>query len=124
MIELDIVERLRGKVRVPVNDGAGLLNGKDFFERSFPASKSALEAADEIERLRAQLRGTKDGRDWHIDTAAEFLAALRQIDTVCADNAAPACKHDLALKFIRSIVAAVTHEPPRLAISSEDRHEG
>lgn len=53
--ELDIVDRLRGKVRVPVNDGAGLLNGQDFFERSFPASKMAMEAADEIERLRDQV---------------------------------------------------------------------
>ncbi len=50
--ELDIVDRLRGKVRVPVNDGAGPLNGQDFFERTFPASKTAMEAADEIERLR------------------------------------------------------------------------
>jgi len=55
MIALDITERLRGKVRVPVNDGAGLLDGKDFFERSFPASKCALEAADEIDRLRKAL---------------------------------------------------------------------
>jgi len=55
MVELDIVERLRGKVRVPVNDGAGLLDGKDFFERTFPASKAAMEAADEIERLRKAL---------------------------------------------------------------------
>lgn len=55
MIELDIVERLRGKVRVPVNDGAGLLDGKDFFERSFPTSKAAMEAADEIQRLRCAL---------------------------------------------------------------------
>lgn len=56
MIELDIVERLRGKVRVPVNDGAGLLDGKDFFERTFPTSKAAMEAADEIEKLRHALR--------------------------------------------------------------------
>lgn len=55
MKELDIVERLRGKVRVPVNDGAGLLDGKDFFERTFPTSKAAMEAADEIERLRQAL---------------------------------------------------------------------
>ncbi len=53
MKELDIVDRLRGKVRVPVNDGAGLLDGKDFFERTFPTSNLAREAADEIERLRA-----------------------------------------------------------------------
>ena len=55
MEQLDIVERLRGKVRVPVNDGAGLLNGLDYFERTFPTSKAAMEAADEIEKLREQL---------------------------------------------------------------------
>ncbi len=46
-----LIERLRGLVRIPVNDGAGLLDGKDFFERSFPTSNLAKEAAAEIERL-------------------------------------------------------------------------
>jgi hypothetical protein len=50
-----LIERLRGLIRVPVNDGAGLLNDKDFFERQFPASKIALEAADRIEALEAAL---------------------------------------------------------------------
>ncbi|MBP2230769.1 hypothetical protein J2847_004078 [Azospirillum agricola] len=48
-----LIERLRGVVRIPVNDGAGLLDGKDFFERHFPASKLALEAAARIEELEA-----------------------------------------------------------------------
>ena len=66
MIELDIVERLRGKVRVPVNDGAGLLDGKDFFERSFPTSKAAIEAADEIERLRQEVsRLSEQTVEWY-----------------------------------------------------------
>jgi len=51
-----LIERLRGLIRVPVNDGAGLLDGKDFFERQFPASKIALEAADRIEALENALR--------------------------------------------------------------------
>ena len=51
-----LIERLRGLIRVPVNDGAGLLDGKDFFERQFPASRIALEAADRIEALEAALR--------------------------------------------------------------------
>lgn len=55
MEQLDIVDRLRGKIRVPVNDGAGLLDGKDFFERTFPTSNAAMEAANEIERLRAAI---------------------------------------------------------------------
>jgi hypothetical protein len=48
----DLVDRLRGIYAVPVNDGAGLLNGKDTFTRSFPMPPICKEAADEIERLR------------------------------------------------------------------------
>jgi hypothetical protein len=51
-----LTERLRGIIRVQVNDGAGLLGGKDFFERSFPTSNLAREAADRIEALEAALR--------------------------------------------------------------------
>jgi hypothetical protein len=51
-----LIERLRGLIRVPVNDGAGLLDGKDFFERSFPTSNLAREAAARIEQLEAALR--------------------------------------------------------------------
>lgn len=71
MIELDIVERLRGKVRVPVNDGAGLLDGKDFFERTFPTSKAAMEAADEIERLRKVIEVARYYYDHYCQDEAE-----------------------------------------------------
>lgn len=79
MENLDIVERLRGKVRVPVNDGAGLLNGLDYFERTFPTSKAAMEAADEIERLRAVLTGIAEycsGEDRTLG-AIKRLVAIR-----------------------------------------------
>lgn len=71
MEQLDIVERLRGKIRVPVNDGAGLLDGKDFFERTFPTSKAAIEAADEIEKLRTQLV-LESPQEKHNDTSTAF----------------------------------------------------
>lgn len=58
-----LVERLRGIIRIPVNDGAGLLDGKDFFERSFPTSNLAREAANEIERLTAERERTERNRD-------------------------------------------------------------
>lgn len=65
-----LIERLRGIVRIPVNDGAGLLDGKDFFERSFPTSNLAREAADEIERLTAALEGSVAVPAWQpIETA-------------------------------------------------------
>lgn len=51
-----LVRRLRGIYTIPVNDGAGLLNGKDTFTRVFeglpPIQK---EAADAIEDLMVRL---------------------------------------------------------------------
>jgi hypothetical protein len=82
MIELDIVERLRGKVRVPVNDGAGLLDGKDFFERTFPTSKAAMEAAEEIDRLRAALKNIEYASRKDSLTETERLQSVRTV--VCA----------------------------------------
>jgi hypothetical protein len=82
MIELDIVERLRGKVRVPVNDGIGLLDGKDFFERTFPTSKAAMEAADEIDRLRAALKKIEYASRKDSLTETERLQSVRTV--VCA----------------------------------------
>lgn len=52
----DIVERLRGKVVIPITDGLGPVDGqKDFFERTFPTSNLAMEAADYIEKLRQSI---------------------------------------------------------------------
>jgi hypothetical protein len=51
----DLVNRLRGIYTVPVNDGAGLLNGKDTFTREFPVAPIQQEAASEIERLESEL---------------------------------------------------------------------
>lgn len=82
MIELDLVERLRGKVRVPVNDGAGLLDGKDFFERTFPTSRAAMEAADEIERLRSALKKIEYASRKDSLTETERLQSVRTV--VCA----------------------------------------
>ena len=49
---LDLLDRLRGKYVLPVNDGAGLLDGKDTFTRQFETPPIQHEAAAEIERLR------------------------------------------------------------------------
>ena len=51
----DIIDRLRGIYRTPINDGAGPLNGKDYYERRFAVGKLSHQAADEIESLRASL---------------------------------------------------------------------
>ena len=47
----DLVNRLRGVYVLPVNDGAGLLDGKATFTRNFPTVPIQLEAADYIEEL-------------------------------------------------------------------------
>jgi hypothetical protein len=47
----DLINRLRGTYTVPVNDGAGLLDGKNTFTRSFTPSPINVEAADALERL-------------------------------------------------------------------------
>lgn len=51
-----LVERLRGIYRLGVNDGAGLLNGKDTFTRQFETPPIQRQAADRIEALEAALR--------------------------------------------------------------------
>lgn len=49
---LDLVDRLRGNYHLPVNDGAGPLNGSMTFSRQFETPPIQKQAADEIERLR------------------------------------------------------------------------
>jgi hypothetical protein len=50
-----LVDRLRGIYTVPVNDGAGPLNGVDTFARAFSVGQIQHEAADEIEHLRDRI---------------------------------------------------------------------
>jgi hypothetical protein len=82
-----LIERLRGLIRVPVNDGAGLLDDKDFFERQFPASRIALEAADRIEALEADqkeedtaFKGLLDAHRNALPRIEALEAALREIE--------------------------------------------
>ena len=56
----DIVERLRGRYRIPITDGLGPVGGEEpnnpnAFFRTFPTSPLANEAAAEIERLRTDI---------------------------------------------------------------------
>jgi hypothetical protein len=50
-----LTERLRGIYRLGVNDGAGLLDGKDTFTRDFGTTPIKSEAADRIEALEEAL---------------------------------------------------------------------
>lgn len=51
----DLVDRLRGIYRTKINDGAGPLNGLDYFERRFGVGAVSHEAADRIEALMAEV---------------------------------------------------------------------
>lgn len=68
-----LVDQLRGKVILKVDDGCGPLNGSDTFERMFQTSRLAMKAADEIERLRAALKVCADDLASEID--ARFAGA-------------------------------------------------
>lgn len=54
----DLVNRLRGEYRIPITDGLGAAGGEEpendtEFVRTFPSTPIQVEAANEIERLRA-----------------------------------------------------------------------
>lgn len=57
-----LTDRLRGKYVLPVNDGAGPLNGSTTFERNFPTPPIQQEAADMIDELRAALQRCAEAR--------------------------------------------------------------
>lgn len=52
---LDLVDRLEGNYHLPVNDGAGPLNGSMTFSRTFPVPPIHKEAAAEIRKMRAEI---------------------------------------------------------------------
>lgn len=61
----NLIERLRGIVRVPITDGMGPAGGEepdnaDFFVRTFPTSPLAREAADIISALQREADGLRE----------------------------------------------------------------
>lgn len=61
---MDIVKRLRGIYRTPITDGLGPAGGEEpqnqrEHVRSFPVAPIQQEAADEIDRLRAEVEALK-----------------------------------------------------------------
>ena len=55
-----LIERLNGRYTIPVNDGAGLLNGKDTFSRTFTVPSIQLEAAAALQRQADQLAAAQE----------------------------------------------------------------
>lgn len=46
-----------------------------------------------------------DAESRHRENSSTYFDALHQIAVVCDDNSGPDCRHGMALKFIRQIVA-------------------
>lgn len=59
------VQRLRGIYAIPVNDGAGLLDGRDTFTRTFEMPPICGEAADLIEKMLPVIEAARCIRHWH-----------------------------------------------------------
>lgn len=78
-----LVNRLRGIYTVPVNDGAGLLNGSDTFTRRFDGLPPINEeAAKRIEQLEGELERAKDELSVTIGAlrrSAESAVALKSL---------------------------------------------
>lgn len=62
-----LIERLRGTYRIPVNDGAGPLNGSNEFVRFFKPTPIMVEAADRIAELEAEVARLRDVANRYYD---------------------------------------------------------
>lgn len=74
-----LTDRLRGTYIVPVNDGAGLLDGKDTFTRAFTTPPIQHAAAQLIDLLTAALVMIADGAEDASGIAEQTLAAACDI---------------------------------------------
>jgi hypothetical protein len=84
LTDAELIQRLRGIYTVPVNDGAGLLDGKDTYTETYPVSPICLEAADEIEKLQNQVATANTraetermNREQSMAGAARLLSEMR-----------------------------------------------
>lgn len=71
-----LCERLRGVVRIPVNDGAGPLNGSNEFVRQFETGPINHVAARTIERLMAERDGEREAHQKTYAALAEKDQAM------------------------------------------------
>lgn len=80
MSVLKLTDRLRGIYTIPVNDGAGLLNGKDTFTRNFETTPIQHEAADVIDELTSALEEALKSHAISIEAQTKAKAILTKIN--------------------------------------------
>ena len=78
----DLVDRLRGIYTIPVEDGGGLLSGKDTHTSVFEVPPIHGEAADEIVRLRSR---EADAHASHRADLEDLLSCVDDIECGCLD---------------------------------------
>ena len=87
-----LTDRLRGIYIIPVNDGAGLLYGKDTFTRHFETAPIQHEAAQVIDDLVAALKKAVQlgdiASDWNMPEVEIDGKMVRTYDLVSEFNAA------------------------------------
>jgi hypothetical protein len=88
---LRLVDRLRGQYHLPVNDGAGPLNGSMTFSREFPTPPIQKEAADIIEQMLAVLKLCEPFCKGHQETP-QRAARYQQVVAAIAKAEQPRCK--------------------------------
>lgn len=92
---LRLIDRLRGKYVLPVDDGSGLLNGSDVFVREFPSPPIQKEAADHIEMIEEALKDVAEQRDYFMnetyraaETIPDLVEVIRALVAVAPDGEA------------------------------------
>lgn len=91
----EVIDRLRGNYRIPVNDGAGPLDGRDEFERLFPTSPLALAAADIIESL-----VTNSNNGDYLFVSADYLTEVRDALEDLGACPDPNCQMSMCSKIL------------------------
>ncbi len=104
-----LIDRLRGIYVIPVNDGAGPLNGSNEFTRRFAVGKINLEAAEEILRLRKalatqqaeiqQILGKALGYPWFKDDQKNFPGATEENGVCVGEHVAETLAMEAAAKI-------------------------
>lgn len=110
----DLVERLRGIYNIPVNDGAGPLNGSMTFTRAFKTSPIMHEAADRIEQLESQLANARKADSELADRLEKLLERVEEASIDYANSGmSPSGELEL-MKAYKNLYVTVADNAPAI----------